>query len=83
MFSQKGDFEIVGDKETELSIGEPIISTLKATKSGSGYSFSQNLQGRLGERIELTRNGAQPPAPKLHIKSEDGSYDRIFSFEYG
>ncbi len=83
MFSRKGDFEITADKETELSIGEPIISTLKATKSGSGYSFSQNLQGRLGERIELTRNGAQPPAPKLHVKNKDGTYDRTFSFEYG
>ena len=83
LFSQKGDFDITADKETELSIGEPIISTLEATKSGSGYSFSQNLQGRLGVRIELTRNGAQPPAPKLHIKNKDGSYDRSFSFEYG
>ncbi len=83
LFSQKGDFDITADKETELSIGEPIISTLEATKSGSGYSFSQNLQGQLGVRIELTRNGAQPPAPKLHIKNKDGSYDRSFSFEYG
>ncbi len=83
VFSRKGDFEITADKETELSIGEPIISTLQARKSGSGYSFSQNLRGRLGERIELTRNGAQPPAPKLHIKSKDGTYDRTFSFEYG
>ncbi len=83
LFSQKGDFEIVGDKETELSIGEPIISTLQARKSGSGYSFSQNLQGQLGERIALTSNGARPPAPKLHIKNKDGTYDRLFSFEYG
>jgi len=56
---------------------------LKARKSGSGYSFSQNLLGQLGERIELTRNGAQPPAPKLHVKNKDGTYDRTFSFEYG
>ncbi len=83
LFLQKGDFEITADKETELSIGEPIISTLEATKSGSGYSFSQNIRGRLGERIELTSNGAQPPAPKLHVKNNDGSYDRTFSFEYG
>jgi hypothetical protein len=81
--SQKDDFDITADNETELSVSEPIISTLKARRSGSGYSFSQNLQGRLGERIELTRNGARPPAPKLHIKSEDGTYDRLFSFEYG
>ena len=83
IFSEKGDFDITADKETELSISEPIISTLEARRSGSGYSFSQNLQGRLGERIELTRDGAQPPAPKLHIKSKDGTYDRTFSFEYG
>ncbi len=83
LFSQKGDFDITADKETELSISEPIISTLEATKSGSGYSFSQNLQGQLGERIELTRNGVQPPAPKLHIKNKDGTYDRTFSFKYG
>ncbi len=83
MFSRKGDFEITADKEAELPIGEPIISTLQARKNSSGYSFSQNLQGRLGERIELTRNGAQPPAPKLHVKNIDGTYDRTFSFEYG
>jgi len=82
-YTSEGDFEVTADKEAELSIGEPIISTLKATKSGSGYSFSQNLQGRLGERIALTRNGARPPAPKLHIKNKDGTYDRLFSFEYG
>ncbi len=83
VFSQRGDFEIVGDKETELSIGEPIISTLQARRISSGYSFNQNLQGQLGESIALTSNGARPPAPKLHIKSKDGTYDRLFSFEYG
>ena len=81
--SQKGDFDITADNETELSVSEPIISTLKATKSGSGYSFSQNIKGRLGERIELTRNGAQPPPPKLHIKNKDGTYDRTFDFRHG
>jgi hypothetical protein len=83
LFSRKGDFDITADKETKHSIGEPIISTLKATKSDSGYSFNQNLQGRLGERIELTRNGTRPRAPKLHIKNKDSTYDRTFSFEYG
>ena len=82
-YTSEGDFEVTADKETELSIGEPIISTLEARRSGSGYSFSQNLKGRLGERIALTRNGARPPAPKLHIKNKDGTYDRLFSFEYG
>jgi hypothetical protein len=81
--SDKGDFDINAGNETELSIGEPIVSSLEINKKDSGYSFNHSLGGRLGERIELTRNGAQPPAPKLHIKSKDGSYDRTFSFEYG
>ena len=41
------------------------------------------LTTSMHERIELTRNGSQPRAPKLHIKSKDGSYDRSFNFEYG
>jgi hypothetical protein len=81
--SDKADFDISADNETELSIGEPIVSTLEVNKKDSGYSFNHSLGGRLGERIELTRNDSQPPAPKLNIKNKDGSYDRSFSFEYG
>ena len=82
-FSNKGLFEVNESGQTTLDVGEPIISTLTARKSDSRYSFSHNLRGQLGESIELTRNGSQPRAPKLHIKNEDGSYDRTFSFEYG
>jgi len=82
-FPDKGLFDVAEDKETELSIGEPIISTLDVRESDSKYYFNQELKGRLGERIELTRNGARPGAPKLHIKNKDGSYDRSFTFEYG
>ncbi len=81
--SKRGDFEIVADKETELPVGEPIVSRLQVNKRDSGYSFNQSLGGRFGERIELTRNGARPPAPKLRIRNKDGTYDRTFSFEYG
>ncbi|HUU15820.1 MAG TPA: hypothetical protein VMW72_01610 [Sedimentisphaerales bacterium] len=82
-FGNKGLFEVNESDQTTLDIGEPIISTLTARESDSRYSFSQNMRGRLGERIELTRNGSQPRAPKLNIKNNDGSYDRTFSFEYG
>lgn len=82
-FGNKGLFEVNESGQTTLDIGEPIISTLTARESDSRYSFSQNLRGQLGERIELTRNGSQPRAPKLRIKNKDGSYDRSFSFEYG
>ena len=82
-FSNKGDFDITEVKEAELSIGEPIISTIEPQNRSGTRVFSHNLKGRLGERIELTSDGARPRAPKLHIKSKDGTYDRTFSFEYG
>jgi hypothetical protein len=78
-----GLFTVAETSEAELSVGEPIISTLEATQRESEYVFAQALQGRLGERIELTREGSQPQPPKLQIKSKDGTYDRTFSFEYG
>ena len=82
-FSGKGDFDITEVKEAELSIGEPIISTIEPQNRSGTRAFSHNLKGRLGERIELTSDGARPRAPKLNIKSKDGTYDRTFSFEYG
>ena len=77
------DFDVTEGKKAEISIGEPIICTLQASKRDSTYSFRQSLKGQLGERIELTRNGSRPRAPKLHIKSKDGTYDRTFDFRYG
>lgn len=76
-------FDVTTDKVTELSIGEPLVSTLEASAREGTYSFRYNMKGRDDERIELTRNGAQPRAPKLHIKSKDGTYDRTYSFQYG
>jgi hypothetical protein len=83
LFSKEGSFDITAGAETRLSVGEPIISTIEAQSQKATYSFSHNLKGRLGERIELTRNGSRPRAPKLNIKSKDCAYDRTFSFEYG
>jgi len=76
-------FDIAADKAAELSIGEPIISTLNASPRQGTYSFRYNMVGQDGERIELTRNNARPRAPKLHIKSKDGTFDRTYSFQYG
>ena len=80
---QPRSFSIVQDQEKELPIGEPIYSQAEYRQSGSFYSFSQSLEGRHGERVTLTRNGSQPPPPKLRIRSRDGAYDRALSFEYG
>ena len=80
---RKGNFEIAEAKETELSVGEPIVSSLTSSLREGTHYFSQALRGRDDERITLTRNGAQPQAPKLIIKNKDGTYDRTYSFSYG
>ena len=82
-YGQDNQFEIKADNETKLDVGEPIIATVDARNAGSSYSFNQIINGRHQEIIELTRNGSRPQPPKLHIKNEDGSYDKTFSFEYG
>jgi hypothetical protein len=82
-FGSRGNFKVSDGEETKLEIGEPIVCSMQIRKSGSTYSFSQILRGRLGERIEMSRNGSRPEAPKLNIKNADGSYDRSYRFEYG
>ncbi len=79
----RGGFTAAQDKESSLLIGEPIYSKVEVNKSGSTYSFTQRLEGRQGERISLTRNGSQPPAPKMRIRSRDGTFDRSLTSEYG
>ncbi|MCU0914859.1 MAG: hypothetical protein MUC88_09880 [Planctomycetes bacterium] len=78
-----GTLTAAQDQEASLSVGEPVYSMAQVSQSGSTYSFSQRLEGRQGERIVLTRNGSQPPAPKLRIRSRDGTYDRSLTAEYG
>ena len=83
IFDNQALFEINDSNQTKLDIGEPIIASIEARKSGSIYSFNQIIKGRLDEHVELTRNGARPRAPKLNIKNKDGTYNRTLSFEYG
>ncbi len=82
-FDEKGNFEVSENGETELAVGEPVICSLTSREGDSRHYFDQGLRGELGERISLTRSGSRPRAPKLHIKSADGKYDRTFNFEYG
>ena len=81
--SEKNVFDIAEGKEAVLSIGEPIVATLDASEREGTHSFRHEMKGRAGERIELTRNGAQPQAPKVRIKNAAGTYDRTYSFQYG
>jgi len=82
-FGSEATFEISEGKATKLDIGEPVVCTPQVSKGGSVYYFNYGLRGRSDEYIESTRNGSRPQAPKLHIRNEDGTYDRTFSFEYG
>ena len=79
----KDSFDISEDKETELTVGEPVVANVQARYNNGSYSFNQTLTGSNGESITLLRNGSRPQAPKLNIKSEDGKYDRTYSFSYG
>jgi len=82
-FGEEGDFEVAEAGETAITIGEPVVADLRVDRRNSECIFAQNLRGRLGEYVVLSRNGLTPPASKLHIKSADGKYERTFSFEYG
>ncbi|MHC4122117.1 MAG: hypothetical protein ACYSSI_00970 [Planctomycetota bacterium] len=82
-FRDKGLFDVAKFDQTKLAIGEPVISILEFERKKNEYSLSHKLEGKLGERIELTCNGDRARAPKLHIKSQDGVYDRTFALEYG
>lgn len=76
-------FDLPAMQEIALEIGEPVKAILQTSFREETYSFNQNLRGRHGERITLTRNGARPAAPRLNIRNKDGTYDRTFSFSYG
>ncbi|KPK76601.1 MAG: hypothetical protein AMJ79_06065, partial [Phycisphaerae bacterium SM23_30] len=77
-------FEISPQKTSNLAVGEPVIALLTVSKRNeTTYSFNQTLQGRLGERISLLRNDIRPRPPRVHIKNEDGSYERTYTLEYG
>ncbi|HCO93901.1 MAG TPA: hypothetical protein DIU00_08120 [Phycisphaerales bacterium] len=82
-FREEIAFDVTEGKDAALSIGEPIVAILNASGRKGTHSFRHDMKGRAGEKIVLTRNGARPQAPKVHIKSADGAYDRTYSFQYG
>ncbi len=82
-FSNRGLFDVTENGQTDLTVGEPLICTLDVQRKGSRHNFKQELKGKLGEQIEITRNGSRGQAPKLHIVSKEAEYDRSFTFEYG
>jgi len=83
-FGDSGIFEVSEGRQTTLSVGEPIFTSLeKISQKDGAFSFiNPNLKGRLGEDIDLSCN-EDDLRLQLHIKSKNGSYDRTFTFEYG
>jgi hypothetical protein len=76
--------DIRENADTVLDIGEPFITKLDARQQGSSsYNFNQQLVGRKGETLKIRQNDREPPAPKLWITNDSGSYDRKYSFSYG
>lgn len=80
---KKGIFDAVAGKEVKLSVGEPVISSLTASKEDSTYYLNHRLRGQLSETIEITKNGNRPEAPKLQIRNADDSYQETLTFKYG
>jgi len=81
--SKTGTIEVVANRDIKLNIGEPIISTLDFAKEKNAFSFSQNLTGKMGEKISIYRDNKKAEPPKLRIRSKTGNYDQTFNFEYG
>lgn len=78
-------FDVAADKTTDLTIGEPIVARVSiGADAASVHQFNDpSLEGRLGERIILTKNSQLPPPPQLEIRNADSTYKELFSFEFG
>ena len=77
-------FEVTDQGPAKLEIGEPVVGSVSVRKQNTAHNFSDpTLKGSHGERITLTRSGQTPPAPAVRIKNADGSYNKVFGFEYG
>ena len=81
---KKNDYEVRADKVGEWDMGEPLRAVMQITRKGEkSYEFKQQIQGRHGELVLVTRNKTRPIPPVLHIRNEEGSYDKKISFEFG
>jgi hypothetical protein len=78
-FYERGDFEVTEAAETALEIGEPVTANLQVQLNGENYEFSKNLQGTLGEYVNLTTNGqAVSNLWKMAAKNKDGTFAKTY-----
>lgn len=82
-FPRAQTFSVRPDVPAAMDVGEPVFSRLSVTERSGVYAVNQTLRGKQGEQISLLRNGRQPAAPKVSIRTKTGDYDRTFSLEYG
>lgn len=82
-FREEKDFVVKKGTELSVDIGEPVFSNLEADFRDNAHYFNQQYRGKSGERISMTKNGRQIPAPKIHITDTTEQYDRTFTLEYG
>ncbi|MHC4535612.1 MAG: carboxypeptidase regulatory-like domain-containing protein [Planctomycetota bacterium] len=83
-FGDSGIFQVSEGRQTALSVGEPIFTSLEqANQEDDVFNFiNPKLYGQLSEEINLNCN-EDDLRLLLHIKSKDHSYNRTFTFEYG
>lgn len=82
-FPAQAAFEVSEQRETKLDVAASVVAKVLVSRVGSEYTFSEILEGRLGENVRVRREGGRAPVPRLRIESEDGSFLQILDFEYG
>lgn len=79
----EADIDVVEGEKVRVEIGAPTATVTMARNEGQWF-FSSALQGSGGEAVQLSLAGGYlPPAPKLTITNEDGTYRNTYSFQYG
>ena len=82
-FGDEAVFDVIAGQTMKLAVGEPVISSVTVSSSGSRHRFDHSLTGRLSEIVRLSRDGGRPEPPELRIRNADGSYKKTIPFEYG
>jgi hypothetical protein len=82
-FGDEAVFDVSAGQTVKLTVGEPVISSVTVSSSGSRHRFDHSLIGRLSEIVELSKDGGRPEPPQLKIRNADGSYQQTIPFRYG
>jgi len=80
----KGKITVVEGQTPKPELGEPIIASLKISKSSKGYRLEVATKAQLGENVEIGLNAKRANAgPVLRIWNEQKTYDERFTLSYG